>query len=92
MSCVEGIASLLEAGQNCQDGHEISQVYAAMKRLRSRARWGHSQKKQKKGAIKKEVVETAVGVTMETDIVAGEISASAVHSSKRIKLTLKVEE
>jgi len=96
MSCVEGIASLLELGQNCQDGHEISQVHAAMKRLRRRARWGHSQKKQKKGAIEKEkeVVETAVGVgvSMETDMVAGEISASAVHSSKRIKLTLKVEE
>jgi hypothetical protein len=90
MSCVEGIASLLEAAQNCQDGHGISQVHAAMKRLRSRARWGSSQKGQKKGAIKKENVKVVTSTDMDT--VDGEISASTVHSNKRIKLTLKVEE
>ena len=91
MSCVEGITSLLEAGKNCQDGNEIRHAHAAMKRLRSRAQWGTDERL--KGAVQKndKVMTETDGISSNADIVAKDISASAIHLNKRIKFTLKVE-
>jgi len=80
MSCVEGITSLLESGQNCQDGHEATQVHAAMKRLKGRARWA-GQADRCKRRVKKEGA-TATGAETAAE-------ASDLHTNKRIKMEME---
>jgi len=83
MSCVEGITSLLEAGQNCQDGREISQAHAAMKRLKSRAQWAGATAAKKKGRRVK--AETTAGA--DADVATESMD---ILTNKRIKFE-KVE-